>query len=391
MLMLSELLLLAQSLRVTRAIRLLSLRLIAQLLHGAHMLLLPLLRLRLDAVHLTNQLLVQLMNAIADAIHALNLLVHLLNPVTHPILVLTANLRVCRHRHGHDHARCNRDQFPSCTSRHAHLRVRAPERDTGCPLLGSPTFVPTTRSAIEYANVTHASVLRSCPGLLAPSDAQLRPEPGQCDPAGSSRLSCSKAVRVLLHAAAGTPRARLDLEVPSYSIHATLTTDGHMLPRRVPTSILLLPVLLAACASERATEPAPAPVVTASWHATHVHGLPLPDVLYLFDPDTLYGEPVSVHLIADSARLMIQPTGVYEHRVWVSHWVGAVGGPPLVRTAGFQHGDHGAWERTGAALSFESNYLQNHRMTGLIGADGVLRMQHGFSHGDPPAEVRYAR
>jgi hypothetical protein len=135
----------------------------------------------------------------------------------------------------------------------------------------------------------------------------------------------------------------------------------------------------------------PGPYLSAAWAATHVNGQAMPGPLYLFDPDTLYGVPVSVHFIADSARLVILPNGRYRHSIWVSHWVGLPGGPPLERTLRLSHSDHGEWTRSGSGLEFESHYLQNHRMTGSFGEDGLLRMQHGFSHGDPPVPLVYGR
>jgi hypothetical protein len=76
--------------------------------------------------------------------------------------------------------------------------------------------------------------------------------------------------------------------------------------------------------------------------------------------------------------------------VWASHWVGEPNGPPLKRTQRFVHGDHGVWTRRGEAIRFESEWLQNHRMTGTLGSV-TLEMRHGFTHGDPPVPVRYAR
>jgi hypothetical protein len=138
----------------------------------------------------------------------------------------------------------------------------------------------------------------------------------------------------------------------------------------------------------RRQPPAAGPVGT--WRAASVNGSAVPGRLYLFDPTELYGQEVSVHFIVDSAKIALHPTGRYTHQIWVGHWVGEVGGPPLARTLGLFHGDHGAWTRTGAVLEFESQWLQNHRMTGSYGSDGVLRMEHGFSHGDETAPFAYA-
>lgn len=165
----------------------------------------------------------------------------------------------------------------------------------------------------------------------------------------------------------------------------------HLLPGGTPDSLRLILKIEGlpgvSLATARATPPAPA--ITGARRATHVGGQPLPARLYLIDLDTLYGQPVSVHMIVDSAFLAVHANGRYVHRVWVSEWIGQPGGPPTQLNARLSHNDHGEWLRGLAAVQFESAWLQNHRMTGTIGADGVLRMQHGFTHGDPPAEFRY--
>lgn len=155
------------------------------------------------------------------------------------------------------------------------------------------------------------------------------------------------------------------------------------------TAMILVAAAAAACDGTSPTEQPPPEGVAAKWEATHVRGAALPDVLYRFDPDVVDGEIVSVHIILDSARLVIHDDGRYEHRIWASHWVGEPGGPPQERTLRFHHGDHGFWSDEDGALRFESNYLQNHRMTGALGASGALEMQHGFTHGDPPVSIRY--
>jgi hypothetical protein len=136
----------------------------------------------------------------------------------------------------------------------------------------------------------------------------------------------------------------------------------------------------------------PPPATPAgAWRAVGVNGSAVPGRLYLFDPTELNGQPVSVHFIVDSAKVSLHPTGRYTHQIWVGHWVGVVGGPPLVRTLGLMHGDHGQWMRSGDAIEFESHWLQNHRMSGAYGSDGQLRLEHGFSHGDEAAPFIYAR
>ena len=154
---------------------------------------------------------------------------------------------------------------------------------------------------------------------------------------------------------------------------------------------LLLAGAVWACGDSSPTDDSPPPPsAVAEWKATHVAGVAVPGLLYLFDPDSINGQPVSVHIILDSAKLVVRGDGRYEHRIWASHWVGEPGGPPLERTVRFFHGDHGSWGGTSDALEFESEWLQNHRMTGALTPD-ALEMSHGFSHGDPPVAVRYGR
>lgn len=159
---------------------------------------------------------------------------------------------------------------------------------------------------------------------------------------------------------------------------------------------LIAPALLTAglglgCDDASPVQEGPPPVgIVAEWAATHVNGGAVPDVLYLFDPELLDGKLVSVHITLDSARLVIREDGRYEHRIWASHWVGEPGGPPLERTLRFVHGDHGFWTEVSDEFRFESDWLQNHRMTGALDASG-LAMRHGFTHGDPPVPVRYGR
>ena len=159
------------------------------------------------------------------------------------------------------------------------------------------------------------------------------------------------------------------------------------------TAVLLLTLAGAGCdggnPSEPEPRPTPQPTLPGAWGATHVRGRALPDVMYLFDPTTVDGQDVSAHFIVDSAKLTLDSIGGYQHRLWVTQWLGEPGGPPLYPTLRFFHGDFGEWSRAGTELSFESHWLQNHRMTGTFGTDGVLRMRHGFSHGDPRVEFLY--
>lgn len=117
----------------------------------------------------------------------------------------------------------------------------------------------------------------------------------------------------------------------------------------------------------------------------------MPDAIYLFDPTEIDGRLVSIHIVIDSAKLTIMPTGRYAHSTWVGEWEGEVGGPPQLLKYRTALHDHGSWQREGFDLTFDSAWLQNHRMHGTFGLDGVLRMLHGVTHEDRPAEFQYER
>ena len=165
-----------------------------------------------------------------------------------------------------------------------------------------------------------------------------------------------------------------------------------MIDRRWLIAGSLLAALTGACDQPAPAEPdTPPPSLPGSWRGTHLRGTSLPAALHVFDPFIENGQPISVHWLVDSATIVMQPTGRYEHRIRVSEWGGAAGGPPEVLRLRLVHGDFGTWQRDGETIRFESEWLQNHRMTGSFGSDGVLNMQHGFGHGDPPVAFRYGK
>jgi hypothetical protein len=137
--------------------------------------------------------------------------------------------------------------------------------------------------------------------------------------------------------------------------------------------------------------PSPAPVLTGAWRAHTVHGQPVPDVIYRWDPVEMGGRVFSTHFVIDSVFIVISPDGKYQHALFATEWEGEAGGLPHTKKVVYRLYDHGEWERADGVLTFESGYLQNHRMTGTFGADGVLRMRHGLSHGDEPVDFTYAR
>lgn len=136
----------------------------------------------------------------------------------------------------------------------------------------------------------------------------------------------------------------------------------------------------------------PAPSIFGSWHASAVSGDPLPRVVRVEDPYEEQGVLKSIHIIVDSARIGLHPTGQYTHRVWFSEWEGPPGGAPTTKRFDWFHGDFGFFVRQGTAIATESNWLQNHRMTGSLAApEQPMQLLHGLGHGDTPFPFQYAR
>jgi hypothetical protein len=124
-----------------------------------------------------------------------------------------------------------------------------------------------------------------------------------------------------------------------------------------------------------------------------VRDVPLPSAIYVFEDDDDEGQHVITLFIVDSATFTVQSDGRYTHRIEYTEWEGdADGRPHRVRTR-YVHSDFGQWTQSGTVISTVSGWLQNHIMTGDLGAadSGALLMQHGLTHGDPPASVRYVR
>jgi hypothetical protein len=137
---------------------------------------------------------------------------------------------------------------------------------------------------------------------------------------------------------------------------------------------------------------APAPAIFGNWRAAAIGGEPLPRVVSVDDAFDDNGVIKSIHFIVDSARIGLHPTGQYTHRVWFSEWEGPPGGAPTTKRFDWLHGDFGFFVREGTALATESNWLQNHRMTGtLTEPTQPLHLVHGFSHGETPAPFQYVR
>lgn len=137
---------------------------------------------------------------------------------------------------------------------------------------------------------------------------------------------------------------------------------------------------------------APPRALPGEWRAVALRGTPLANTPFeVIDPVELDGRMVSIHLFADSSRLVLRTNGTYEHRVWISEHEGDAGGPAHTKRGQFTLGDHGVWQRTGDELLLTSNWVEDHRMLGTLLPDGGLQLQHGIDFGGPFAPFRYAR
>lgn len=139
----------------------------------------------------------------------------------------------------------------------------------------------------------------------------------------------------------------------------------------------------------------PAPLsIVGRWRATMMNGRALP-AIYTSDSSIDAGAGlVSRHILIDSAMITLQANNRYTQEVYYSEWEGPVNGPPLARVYRENAVDFGTWNRNGLGnLLLESSWLQNKRITGEAREQEVtpLRLFHGITHGDPPAEFVYQR
>lgn len=137
----------------------------------------------------------------------------------------------------------------------------------------------------------------------------------------------------------------------------------------------------------------PALSVAGHYRATALHDQPLPRA-YIIEPEFNNGTAIVTHYVMiDSAFVSLQSNGSYRHNIFYSHWEGPVGGAPEVRLIGFRHSDFGSWSVAGTGVTLESGWLQNHVIFGERAASdiGPLHLNHGISHGDEPAPLRYVR
>jgi hypothetical protein len=133
--------------------------------------------------------------------------------------------------------------------------------------------------------------------------------------------------------------------------------------------------------------------VVGRWRAATLNDQALP-ATYTSDPEIDAGAGVvSRHIIIDSAFVVMFANNTYRQLVFFSEWEGEANGPPKFPVYDEVATDFGSWSRNGAALMFESAWLQNKTMQGeaSLGAALPLRLDHGITHGDPPVPLRYAR
>lgn len=137
----------------------------------------------------------------------------------------------------------------------------------------------------------------------------------------------------------------------------------------------------------------PPPSVAGRWRASTLNAQPLP-AAYIVDPSVDFGTgPVSRHIVIDSAFVWLQANGSYRQQVFHTEWEGPAHGAPQVRVHSAVEADFGSWSTGGPEVVLESGWLQNKvirgNSSGLL--TGSIRLDHGISHGDPPAPFMYGR
>jgi hypothetical protein len=135
----------------------------------------------------------------------------------------------------------------------------------------------------------------------------------------------------------------------------------------------------------------PEPSVVGTYRVTEVRGQPVPAALWVENDYEEDGQRYSVHLIVDSARLVLNGGYRYTHVIHYSEWFGPNNGPPTQRRYRAKTEDYGRWTRDDRLLRFTSNWLENHAFAGTTYDPRHMELLHGLSHGDMPVPVRYAR
>ncbi len=138
----------------------------------------------------------------------------------------------------------------------------------------------------------------------------------------------------------------------------------------------------------------PALTVVGRWQANALRGMPLPATLTSdAEIDRGDGTIVSLHIVVDSARVLLYANNSYRHRIYYSQWEGPPHGERQTKMDSYATDDYGTWSRDGVVMTLHSAWLQNHLIFGEVSAATIAPMvlNHGLSHGDPPAAFRYVR
>ncbi len=138
----------------------------------------------------------------------------------------------------------------------------------------------------------------------------------------------------------------------------------------------------------------PTLTVVGRWRANALRGAALPATL-TSDPeiDDGTGRIVSRHIVVDSAIVLLYANDSYRHRIYYSEWEGPANGERQTLVDASMMDDYGSWSRDGVVMTLNSAWLQNHLIFGEVSAATIAPMvlNHGLSHGDPPAPFRYVR
>ncbi len=134
---------------------------------------------------------------------------------------------------------------------------------------------------------------------------------------------------------------------------------------RILVTLAAAALALSACSSD-STGPTPPPGLPGAYALQAAPGATLPQYIYSWNNVTTETprDSGSVYLEADT--LVITADGHYQHAMTVIARQGTV---VVART---RYGDHGLWTRTGDAVHFESEYIENVTFDAVVGADGVL-------------------
>jgi hypothetical protein len=129
------------------------------------------------------------------------------------------------------------------------------------------------------------------------------------------------------------------------------------------------------------------------WRASTLNGAALPAV-YSSELNEEYPEgSLSWSIVIDSANVFLYPNGHYGHRIYYSEYHGEAGQQPTRLFRRFVAIDYGSFSRDGTQLSLSSGWLSGLLKFGSVAENGAgaLALNHGLTHGDPPAAFTYLR